>query len=282
MSGSCVFCEGSINCQELSSSRKDWSSSQRQGLADQSCGGTGGGPCISAQLMHRRSSSATEQQSKETAGIFPESETSRVRELRRLRRVVRALCNSVSGNHRHSERRPAVQCGLLDQCDSSSRETRPRQLQRRCTGKELHRTEVKQLEKYESEERPCTGLRRRFSCRLLPQTCRAEGATVPGNILKQASGIRRHRKAKLYRKHPGVIPKTRFPVSESTLRASESDCELCVGVPSDAKLSRSFFSTCGTSRRIIRLPVSLSDRVRRGTLGLARRMQGSVRRKVKV
>lgn len=197
---------------------------------------------------------------------------SRVMELRRLRRMVRALCESVSGSYNRSEQ------DLLDPCDSATVATRSRRLHGRYARKQQQPEKVHEADEQETEVRSYVGMRRRLSGRLLSRT-RPSVVSPTGASAAPKPAIKRrsYRRLRLYRRRCEARAKPRFAFRGNKLPGSKSGCKLFVEAPRSTRTGATLSRVRGTSKRLIRLPISLSDRVRRGTLVLARRMQGKGR-----
>lgn len=273
-SEACLACEDLSNFQGGMTSPTEEADSQLQGQGVQKRkdGDTAvqhsaplGRPCSHVKC--------SEQQPSATAGVCIEPQPSRVMELRRLKRVMRALYSSVSGTYRRSEDKQQ-----LDHYDATPGKAHTKRLYRRHARNKLQKTEKIQRDIVEPGRRHRIGLRRRLRRRLLPQNCHATATSCAGGIPKPAGKRRYYRRVRLYRRGREAISSTRFSFREGAVRSNRSDCKAYAESTSDARVPLSISGAGGTSKRLIRLPISFSDRVRRGTLVIARSMQSRARR----
>ncbi|CDJ58956.1 hypothetical protein EMWEY_00054710 [Eimeria maxima] len=190
LSETCLVCEDLSNFQDGATSRTDDAGSQMRKDTDP-------GPLGSTPPPPEKSHTKTpEEQPSATVGVLIEPQTSRVMELRRLKRVMRALYSSVSGTYRRSETKQQ-----LDHDDATPEATLTGRLYRRYTGKQLQTTEkAHQFDVVEPEKRHGIGLRRRLSRRLLSLDFHATATPCSGGIPKPWGKRHYYRRGSLYRR----------------------------------------------------------------------------------
>lgn len=204
--------------------------------------------------------------SKQSAGRVAASQAFRVIELRRLRRIMRALRESVSGNYSRSERQ------LVGDYDSAAGATRSRRYGR-YTGIQGQTEQQRHIEKRQLQGRRYVGLRRRLGRRWLSQRFSVTTPTGSAGAAKLATKQQYYRRLRLHRCPNGTATRLCVANRGSSLATIDGGDKTLVKSQDIPKTAATLSMVRGTSKRLIRLPLSLSDSVRRGTRVLAKRMR---------
>lgn len=178
------------------------------------------------------------------------------------------MCGSVSGNYDRSEQH------VLGEYQSAAEAPRWRRRHRRYGRKQRQTQPQHHMDSGEPQERHEIGFRRRLSRQLLPR--RRPLVTAPTGAAgtpKPAINRRYYRRLSLYHRSSRAVVSSRVAVTGSAWPSSNSGCEMFTETSGPTRRCATFSTVRGTSMRLIQLPVSLSNCVRRGTLLLARRMQ---------
>lgn len=198
-----------------------------------------------------------------TVKVLAAGVTGRVVKLQRLRRRMRVLIGQLSeqdGRSGENVSAPFARAtGFL----------RLKRYHRSCAREQREKSEPQQLDGHKRRELRYVALGRRLSLRLL--SCDAAAENLKPTAKRACYGRMRVRPCR------ESTARWRFAAPDNavtTREASASQREVLVYAPSTARTARAPFRERGVSSRFIRMSISLSDRVRRGTRVVARLMQG--------
>lgn len=256
-SGSCLLCCTNLSFQNSSTNSLPSPRSRLRSTTFKDRRSTNDNHCVEASQEH----------SDGTAKVESDPHASRVKENRKLRHIVQALYKSVHGNQGRSEQQP------LDEYEYTASSPASRSRSRRYTVEQRQIEQQHPIDKRQPQGRRRVGLRRRLSRRWLSRSRPAAAASSSAGGAPDAAVSRRHcRRLRLYRRRNKAITNSRLTLSGNTVPGSDSACEMLRNPPRRARTAASLSKVRGTSKRLIRLQRSLSDRVRRGTLVLTSRM----------